>query len=47
MAAADGRHASQAVGDDIGAAWKLFGDVRAPAPVENGFVRDHRRRDLG
>jgi len=28
----------RAVGDDIGSAWSLFGDVRAPAPVENGFV---------
>jgi len=25
-------------GDDIQAAWKLFGKVRAPAPVENGFL---------
>jgi transglutaminase-like putative cysteine protease len=25
-------------GDDIQAAWKLFGKVRAPAPVENGFM---------
>ncbi|HEX6568284.1 MAG TPA: DUF3488 and transglutaminase-like domain-containing protein [Acidimicrobiales bacterium] len=24
--------------DDLGAAWTLFGDVRAPAPVENGFL---------
>ena len=28
----------RAVGDDVNAAWSLFGDVRAPAPVENGFV---------
>ena len=28
----------RAVGDDVAAAWSLFGDVRAPAPVENGFV---------
>ena len=27
-----------AVGDDVSSAWSLFGDVRAPAPVENGFV---------
>ncbi|HEY7070333.1 MAG TPA: DUF3488 and transglutaminase-like domain-containing protein [Acidimicrobiales bacterium] len=25
-------------GDDLQAAWKLFGKVRAPAPVENGFL---------
>jgi transglutaminase-like putative cysteine protease len=25
-------------GDDLSAAWKVFGDVKAPAPVENGFV---------
>jgi transglutaminase-like putative cysteine protease len=25
-------------GDDIQAAWKLFGKVKAPAPVENGFL---------
>ncbi|HET6774088.1 MAG TPA: DUF3488 and transglutaminase-like domain-containing protein [Acidimicrobiales bacterium] len=25
-------------GDDLRAAWHLFGDVRAPAPVENGFL---------
>jgi transglutaminase-like putative cysteine protease len=25
-------------GDDVSSAWSLFGDVRAPAPVENGFV---------
>ncbi len=25
-------------GDDLGAAWRLFGEVRAPAPVENGFL---------
>ena len=25
-------------GDDIGGAWSLFGDVKAPAPVENGFI---------
>ena len=24
--------------DDLSAAWRLFGDVRAPAPVENGFL---------
>ena len=28
----------RAVGDDVGSAWSLFGKVRAPAPVENGFV---------
>ena len=28
----------RAVGDDVSSAWRLFGDVRAPAPVENGFV---------
>jgi transglutaminase-like putative cysteine protease len=26
------------VGDDVQAAWKLFGKVKAPAPVENGFL---------
>ena len=26
------------VGDDLSASWRLFGDVRAPAPVENGFL---------
>ncbi|MBN2622744.1 MAG: DUF3488 domain-containing protein [Acidimicrobiales bacterium] len=26
------------LGDDISTAWTLFGDVRAPAPVENGFI---------
>jgi transglutaminase-like putative cysteine protease len=26
------------LGDDLGAAWRLFGDVRAPAPVANGFI---------
>jgi transglutaminase-like putative cysteine protease len=25
-------------GDDLQAAWRLFGKVRAPAPVENGFL---------
>jgi transglutaminase-like putative cysteine protease len=25
-------------GDDLEAAWRLFGKVRAPAPVENGFL---------
>jgi transglutaminase-like putative cysteine protease len=25
-------------GDDLQAAWKLFGKVKAPAPVENGFL---------
>ena len=24
--------------DDLSAAWRLFGEVRAPAPVENGFL---------
>jgi transglutaminase-like putative cysteine protease len=28
----------RAVGDDVSSAWSLFGKVRAPAPVENGFV---------
>jgi transglutaminase-like putative cysteine protease len=28
----------RAVGHDVEAAWSLFGKVRAPAPVENGFV---------
>jgi transglutaminase-like putative cysteine protease len=28
----------RAVGDDVSAAWSLFGKVRAPAPVQNGFV---------
>jgi transglutaminase-like putative cysteine protease len=28
----------RAVGDDVSSAWSLFGRVRAPAPVENGFV---------
>ncbi|HEX5366585.1 MAG TPA: DUF3488 and transglutaminase-like domain-containing protein [Acidimicrobiales bacterium] len=28
----------RAAGDDLAAAWSLFGEVRAPAPVENGFV---------
>jgi transglutaminase-like putative cysteine protease len=28
----------RAVSDDVSAAWSLFGRVRAPAPVENGFV---------
>lgn len=27
-----------AVGDDVRGAWRTFGDVRAPAPVHNGFV---------
>ena len=26
------------LGDDVGAAWTLFGDVKAPAPVANGFI---------
>jgi transglutaminase-like putative cysteine protease len=26
------------LGDDLTASWRLFGDVRAPAPVENGFL---------
>ncbi|HEX6420716.1 MAG TPA: DUF3488 and transglutaminase-like domain-containing protein [Acidimicrobiales bacterium] len=26
------------LGDDLTAAWRLFGDVRAPAPVANGFL---------
>jgi TgpA N-terminal domain/Transglutaminase-like superfamily len=26
------------VGDDVQAAWKLFGKVKPPAPVENGFL---------
>ncbi|HEX6425982.1 MAG TPA: DUF3488 and transglutaminase-like domain-containing protein [Acidimicrobiales bacterium] len=26
------------LGDDLGAAWTLFGDVRAPAPVADGFI---------
>ena len=26
------------LGDDLSASWRLFGDVRAPAPVENGFL---------
>jgi transglutaminase-like putative cysteine protease len=25
-------------GDDFAESWRLFGDVKAPAPVENGFV---------
>lgn len=25
-------------GDDLSEAWRVFGDVRAPAPVENGFL---------
>jgi hypothetical protein len=25
-------------GDDLTASWRIFGDVRAPAPVENGFL---------
>jgi transglutaminase-like putative cysteine protease len=28
----------RALGDDLDSAWSLFGDVSAPAPVENGFV---------
>ncbi|HET6951056.1 MAG TPA: DUF3488 and transglutaminase-like domain-containing protein [Acidimicrobiales bacterium] len=28
----------RAVGDDVSEAWRTFGDVRAPAPVHNGFV---------
>ncbi len=28
----------RAAGDDLQAAWRLFGKVRAPAPVSNGFV---------
>jgi transglutaminase-like putative cysteine protease len=28
----------RAVGDDVSTAWSLFGKVRAPAPVQNGFV---------
>jgi transglutaminase-like putative cysteine protease len=27
-----------AVGDDLRGAWRTFGDVRAPAPVHNGFL---------
>jgi transglutaminase-like putative cysteine protease len=27
-----------ALGDDLSSAWRVFGDVRAPAPVENGFI---------
>src|SRR5690606_20197540 len=26
------------LGRDLAHAWELFGDVRAPAPVENGFI---------
>jgi transglutaminase-like putative cysteine protease len=26
------------LGDDLSASWSLFGDVRAPAPVHNGFL---------
>lgn len=26
------------LGDDLSSSWRLFGDVRAPAPVENGFL---------
>jgi transglutaminase-like putative cysteine protease len=28
----------RAAGDDLQAAWRLFGKVRAPAPVSNGFI---------
>jgi transglutaminase-like putative cysteine protease len=28
----------RAAGDDLESAWRLFGKVRAPAPVSNGFV---------
>jgi transglutaminase-like putative cysteine protease len=28
----------RAAGDDLQSAWRLFGKVRAPAPVSNGFV---------
>jgi transglutaminase-like putative cysteine protease len=28
----------RAAGDDLQAAWRLFGKVRAPAPVSNGFL---------
>ena len=34
-------------GDDLRAAWHLFGDVRAPAPVENGFLATTAGGDLG
>ncbi|HKH25157.1 MAG TPA: transglutaminaseTgpA domain-containing protein, partial [Acidimicrobiales bacterium] len=27
-----------AAGDDLDAAWRLFQEVKAPAPVENGFI---------
>ena len=27
-----------AAGDDLEAAWRLFQEVKAPAPVENGFI---------
>jgi transglutaminase-like putative cysteine protease len=27
-----------ALGDDLDAAWRVFQDVKAPAPVENGFI---------